>query len=122
VAVIDVFRAFTTVAVALANGATNIVMVRSVEEALALRDAGIGQICFAPKGRDWLLRGQAWGRFKAGLGGISRQSLGFSDKHRTVSTSATRPSRSRMSISAARPSFSGPAPEHRELLRLEPEP
>jgi len=45
VAVIDVFRAFTTAAVALANGALSIVMVRTVQEALALRDAGIGQIC-----------------------------------------------------------------------------
>jgi 2-phosphosulfolactate phosphatase len=45
VAVIDVFRAFTTAAVALANGAAGIVMVRSVEEALALRETGIGQIC-----------------------------------------------------------------------------
>jgi 2-phosphosulfolactate phosphatase len=45
VAVIDVFRAFTTAAVALANGASSIVMVRSVDEALALREAGIGQIC-----------------------------------------------------------------------------
>jgi phosphosulfolactate phosphohydrolase-like enzyme len=40
-AVIDVLRAFTTIAVALTNGASPIVMVRSVEEALALRDAGI---------------------------------------------------------------------------------
>src|SRR6516225_9719976 len=45
VAIIDVFRAFTTAAVALANGALSIVMVRTVQEALALRDAGIGQIC-----------------------------------------------------------------------------
>jgi 2-phosphosulfolactate phosphatase len=45
VAVIDVFRAFTTAAVALANGASRIVMVSTVEEALALRAAGIGQIC-----------------------------------------------------------------------------
>jgi 2-phosphosulfolactate phosphatase len=45
VAVIDVFRAFTTAAVALANGASSIVMVRTVEEALALSEAGIGQIC-----------------------------------------------------------------------------
>jgi 2-phosphosulfolactate phosphatase len=45
VAIIDVFRAFTTAAVALANGASSIVMVRTVEEAVALRDAGIGQIC-----------------------------------------------------------------------------
>jgi 2-phosphosulfolactate phosphatase len=59
VAVIDVFRAFTTVAVALANGASSIVMVRTVEEALALREAGIGQICMgevrgrAPDGFDF---------------------------------------------------------------------
>jgi len=59
VAVIDVFRAFTTAAVALANGASSIVMVRSVEEALALREAGIGQICLgevrgrAPDGFDF---------------------------------------------------------------------
>jgi 2-phosphosulfolactate phosphatase len=59
VAVIDVFRAFTTAAVALANGATSIVMVRLVQEALALRDAGIGQICMgevqgrAPDGFDF---------------------------------------------------------------------
>ena len=59
VAVIDVFRAFTTAAVALANGASRIVMVRTIEEALALRDAGIGQICMgevrgrAPPGFDF---------------------------------------------------------------------
>jgi 2-phosphosulfolactate phosphatase len=59
VAVIDVFRAFTTAAVALANGATSIVMVGTVEEALALRGAGIGQICMgevrgrAPVGFDF---------------------------------------------------------------------
>jgi 2-phosphosulfolactate phosphatase len=59
VAVIDVFRAFTAAAVALANGASSIVMVRSVEEALALREAGIGQICMgevrgrAPDGFDF---------------------------------------------------------------------
>jgi 2-phosphosulfolactate phosphatase len=45
VAIIDVFRAFTTAAVALANGASRIVMVSTVEEALSLRDAGVGQIC-----------------------------------------------------------------------------
>jgi 2-phosphosulfolactate phosphatase len=59
VAVIDVFRAFTTAAVALANGASKIVMVRTVAEALALREAGIGQICMgevqgrAPDGFDF---------------------------------------------------------------------
>jgi 2-phosphosulfolactate phosphatase len=45
VAVIDVFRAFTTAAVALANGASAIVMVSTVEDAFGLRDAGVGQIC-----------------------------------------------------------------------------
>jgi 2-phosphosulfolactate phosphatase len=45
VAVIDVFRAFTTGAVALANGADRIVMVASVAEAFALRAAGLGQVC-----------------------------------------------------------------------------
>ncbi len=44
VAIIDVFRAFTTAAVALANGASRIIMVSGVEEALSLRDAGIGQL------------------------------------------------------------------------------
>jgi len=45
VAVIDVLRAFTTAAVALANGANRIVMVGDVDEALRLRAAGVGQIC-----------------------------------------------------------------------------
>jgi len=45
VVIIDVFRAFTTAAVALANGAQRVIMVGSVEEAVALRSAGIGQVC-----------------------------------------------------------------------------
>lgn len=45
VAVIDVFRAFTTAAVALANGAPQIIMVGSVDEALSLRARGVGQVC-----------------------------------------------------------------------------
>jgi len=45
VALIDVFRAFTSTAVALANGATGIVMVGTVKEAVALREASIGEIC-----------------------------------------------------------------------------
>jgi 2-phosphosulfolactate phosphatase len=59
VAVIDVFRAFTTAAVALANGAHRVVMVGSVEEALALRNSGLGQVCMgevgggAPEGFDF---------------------------------------------------------------------
>jgi 2-phosphosulfolactate phosphatase len=59
VAVIDTFRAFTTAAVALANGASRIVMVATVEEALALRAAEGGAICMgevrgrAPSGFDY---------------------------------------------------------------------
>jgi 2-phosphosulfolactate phosphatase len=50
VAIIDVFRAFTTAAVALANGASHIIMVSTVEEAVALRDCGIGQRCMGEVG------------------------------------------------------------------------
>jgi 2-phosphosulfolactate phosphatase len=59
VAVIDTFRAFTTAAVALANGASRIIMVATVEEALALRAAETGAICMgevrgeAPDGFDY---------------------------------------------------------------------
>src|SRR5262245_10063301 len=45
VAVVDGFRAFTTAAVALSRGAEKIIMVGTVEEALAMRQAGFGQIC-----------------------------------------------------------------------------
>lgn len=45
VGIIDVFRAFTTAAVAFANGASRIVMVGSVEEAVALRASGDVQVC-----------------------------------------------------------------------------
>jgi 2-phosphosulfolactate phosphatase len=50
VAIIDVFRAFTTAAVALANGAARIIMVGSVDEALALRQQGAGQVCMGEVG------------------------------------------------------------------------
>lgn len=45
VAVIDVLRAFTTAAVALAGGASRVVMVGTVEEALDLRARGVAQAC-----------------------------------------------------------------------------
>jgi 2-phosphosulfolactate phosphatase len=48
--IIDVFRAFTTATVALASGATEIVMVRDVEEALQLRAAGVGELCMGEVG------------------------------------------------------------------------
>jgi 2-phosphosulfolactate phosphatase len=59
VAIIDVFRAFSTAAVVLANGASRITMVSTVEEALALRKNGVGQVCMgevegrAPDGFDF---------------------------------------------------------------------
>jgi 2-phosphosulfolactate phosphatase len=45
VAIIDVFRAFTTAAVAFAGGATRIIMTGTVEEALALRAGGVVDLC-----------------------------------------------------------------------------
>src|ERR687898_241317 len=48
--IIDVFRAFTTAAVALAKGATKIIVVRDVDEALALRAAGVGHLCMGEVG------------------------------------------------------------------------
>ena len=50
VVIIDVFRAFTTAAVTLAKGATKIIIVRDVEEALALRAAGLGHLCMGEVG------------------------------------------------------------------------
>ncbi len=43
--IIDVFRAFTTAAVAFDRGAKQIVLVAEVEEALELRRRGVGQLC-----------------------------------------------------------------------------
>ena len=45
VVIIDVFRAFTTAAVAFSRGAEKIVLVAEVEEALALRARGVGDMC-----------------------------------------------------------------------------
>ena len=45
VVIIDVFRAFTTAAVAFSRGAAKIVLVAEVEEALALRERGVGELC-----------------------------------------------------------------------------
>jgi 2-phosphosulfolactate phosphatase len=50
VAIIDVFRAFTTAAVAFANGASHIIMVGSVDEALSLRTSGLAQVCMGEVG------------------------------------------------------------------------
>ena len=45
VVIIDVFRAFTTAAVAFSKGAQKIVLVAEVEDALKLREDGVGDIC-----------------------------------------------------------------------------
>ena len=45
VVIVDVFRAFTTAAVALSRGAVQIIMVAEPEEALQLRSKGVGDIC-----------------------------------------------------------------------------
>ena len=50
VIVIDVFRAFTTAAVAFSRGARRIVLTDSPEAALELRDQGIGTFCFGERG------------------------------------------------------------------------
>lgn len=82
VAVIDVFRAFTSAAVALANGTSSIVMVRSVEEALALRDAGIGQFCMGEVG------GKAPDRFDFGNSPFEISGVDFGGKTIIQRTSA----------------------------------
>ena len=50
VVIIDVFRAFTTAAVAFAGGAEQIIMVESVGEAMDLRTRGIGHLCMGEVG------------------------------------------------------------------------
>ncbi len=45
VVIVDVFRAFTTAAVAFWRGVEKIVMVAEIQEALALRAAGVGDFC-----------------------------------------------------------------------------
>src|SRR5258708_38763717 len=47
--IIDVFRAFTTAAVAFSRGASRIVMVDSLDKALALRSSGIGDYCIGER-------------------------------------------------------------------------
>ena len=44
VIVIDVFRAFTTAAIAFANGATDITLVAEADDALALHRSGVGDV------------------------------------------------------------------------------
>ena len=48
--IIDVFRAFTTAAIAFSKGVEKIVLVAEVEEALELRIRGVGQLCMGEVG------------------------------------------------------------------------
>ena len=50
VVIIDVFRAFTTAAVAFSRGAKKIIMVAEVDEALELRRRGVGDLCIGEVG------------------------------------------------------------------------
>ncbi len=50
VVVIDVFRAFTTAAVAFARGAQKIILTAEPEEALHLRERGLGELCMGEVG------------------------------------------------------------------------
>ncbi|MXY47210.1 MAG: 2-phosphosulfolactate phosphatase [Chloroflexi bacterium] len=45
VVIVDVFRAFTTASVAFRKGAKKIVLVAEVDEALRLRENGVGEMC-----------------------------------------------------------------------------
>jgi 2-phosphosulfolactate phosphatase len=82
VAVIDVFRAFTAAAVALANGASRIVMVSTVDEALEFRNAGIGQICMGE------VRGRAPDAFDFGNSPFEISTVDFRGKTIIQRTSA----------------------------------
>jgi 2-phosphosulfolactate phosphatase len=79
VAIIDVFRAFTAAAVALANGATKIIM---VEAALALRQGRIGDICMGEVG------GRAPAEFDYGNSPFEIVSIDFTGKTVIQRTSA----------------------------------
>ena len=48
--IIDVYRAFTTAAVALSRGADKIILVAEIEEALKLRERGLGELCIGEVG------------------------------------------------------------------------
>ena len=82
VAIIDVFRAFTTAAVVLANGASRIIMVSTVEEALALRRRGVGQVCIGE------VRGRALDGFDFGNSPFEVSKLDFASKTIIQRTSA----------------------------------
>lgn len=50
VVIIDVFRAFTSAAVALSRGAESVILVAEPEDALLMRQVGIGDVCMGEVG------------------------------------------------------------------------
>ena len=82
VAIIDVLRAFTTAAVAIANGASQITMVGTVEEALKLRAIGVGHVCIGEVG------GQAPPGFDFGNSPFEIKDVDFTGKNIIQRTSA----------------------------------
>ena len=50
VIIVDVFRAFTTAAIAFTRGADKIILVAEVDEALELRRRGLGELCMGEVG------------------------------------------------------------------------
>ncbi len=50
VVIVDVYRAFTTAAVAFSRGAERIILVPDIEEALTLRESGAGELCIGEVG------------------------------------------------------------------------
>ena len=50
VVIVDVYRAFTTAAVAFSRGAEKIILVAEVKEALELRRQGVGEMCMGEVG------------------------------------------------------------------------
>ena len=52
VVIVDVFRAFTTAAVAFANGAKRIIMVSDLDTALSIRERGIADYCMGERHGD----------------------------------------------------------------------
>ena len=48
--IVDVYRAFTTAAVAFSRGAERIILVPDIEDALALRESGAGELCIGEVG------------------------------------------------------------------------
>ena len=82
VAIIDVFRAFSTAAVALANGASRIIMVSGVDEALGLRASGVAHLVMGE------VRGAAPPGFDLGNSPFEASHVDFTGKTVVQRTSA----------------------------------